>query len=511
MGLTPSHILYPSREGEIQKNEPSKTCDGAEYVKASILASLPSHVVHTLVKRYIQYMLPYYPFLHKISLWKQLDRVLGLRAQHSDSPELQESAKAAPDYDFLVIYLVLSISATLGAKNGHEARCMAFSQSLFAEGLQHFSNIARYPSEISWIQITLLLLQYASINPKSGNVWILSGFAMRNCLELGLHREVSQCENELLDPQTVDLGRRVFWTAYCMDRSICGALQRPLSIPDLAIDAGVMSAIDDNSIPPLGVDYRGNSIKDIGVCWIRYRQIQSAIIEVHFQGRELESGQSWQEWLGAIEKRLREWYENVDHDEWTSFAFTHGLASLHRPSPRNPFPSPESLLVSFESACESARLCRQQILSGYLPRLWLAAHNTFEMALVVIFCLRHNWVGITAHYDNEQIFEMTKLFTQNLLTISGQGWPEIVEYGGIYERHLAYVLEPLFRPGISTQCVQPDPERDAELTRLLYPRPATSMESKLQDGMAWNAEYLPFDQTLFNWDDHDLVYSGLDL
>jgi hypothetical protein len=108
---------------------------------------------------------------------------------------------------------------------------MAFSGSLFAEGIQHLSSKAPFPNHLAEIQSTLLILQYALINPKHANVWILSGVVMRSCLELGLHREVSDAAG--LDPSTIDMRRRVFWVAYCMGRSICSALQRPHSIPEL--------------------------------------------------------------------------------------------------------------------------------------------------------------------------------------------------------------------------------------------------------------------------------------
>lgn len=99
---------------------------------------------------------------------------------------------------------------------------------------------------------------------------------------------------------------------------------------------------------------------------------------------------------------------------------------------------------------------------------------------------------------------MTKLFTANFLTIAAQGWIEIVEYGGIYERLLGPLLNPLFKPAGGTPYV--DSEQDAELLRLLYPSPAGSKTLKLPIGAGWqDGEHLSYDFNLFNWEDEALI------
>ncbi|ETI24690.1 hypothetical protein G647_04059 [Cladophialophora carrionii CBS 160.54] len=508
MGLTPSLVLSPEAKEQAQSKTPAQNRDSEPEADVSILASLPSHVVHTLVKKYVQRMLPVHPFLYEPTIWEQLDRVL-LKIPRS------EGGRSCPqtvrlDYDFLVIYLILSVSTTLGsAKVGHGARCMAFSEALFKEGIRHLSQNAAYPSDMAWIQVTLLILQYASINPKLGNVWILSGFAMRNCLELGLHREVS--ESMGLDPLTVDLRRRIFWAAYCMDRSICAALQRPLSIPDPAIDTSVMSVLEDRCITSRGLDHRGQATKKLAIRWIEYRRVQSTIIEVHFQGRLLEPQQTWQEWLAATERRLWEWYQSdLPHDGWTEFALMHGLVMLHRPSSRVPLPSSTSMSTAFEAACSSAKSCRGQILSGYFPRPWLAAHHTFETALVVLFCLRHNFEAIALQFSPNEIFDMTKLFTSNLLTISSQGWTEVSEYAAIYERLLGPLLHAIFTRSRSVSTAY-TPEQEEELARLLYPSPAHPQELRFADvsGASVTEDLFSFDAGVFNWED-DLLANDTD-
>jgi hypothetical protein len=467
IGLTPS--LLSARDSQNKASIQTHHSEGE--VDASVLASLPSHIIRALVKKYVHHMLPIHPFLYEPTIWEQLDRVLRKIPQKTAASEIgvsQWSPTVKFDDDFLVIYLILAISATLGSATvGQAVRCLALSESLFQEGIRHLSNPDPHSSEMAWIQVTLLILQYASINPKLANVWILSGLVMRDSLELGFHRDISV--SNTLDPLTIDLRRRIFWTAYCMDRSICAALRQPLSIPDPAIDTQVMSLLPDRCITPLGLDNQCQPTKELALRWIEFRQLQSHMTEVHFQGRPLDQGQSWEDWLAAMELRLRQWYNSgLPHDGWTEFALHHGLVTVHRPSRRMPLPASTSLLVAFEAASASARSCREQIVSGYFPRPWLAAHHMFATALVVLFCLRHNYENIAQKYSPQEIFETAKLFTSNLLTIGAQDWSEISGYAGTYERLLAPLLESILTGTKPISRVY-TPEQDAELIRLLYP------------------------------------------
>ena len=492
MSLTPSMAIATGSPKEARRKSISRATNEVSCV---MLKSIPINIVRSLVKKYMTKVYPIYPVLHAPTLWQQLETVL------KALQELPDRHRAvAPSYDFLIIYLMLSISATLGsAKTGHEAKHMVFSGSLFEEGIQHLSVNAQIPSDLAGIQTTLLVLQYASINPRLANVWMLCGAAMRACLELGLHREAPDAL--AYDKLTLDLRRRVFWTAYCFDRSICSALQRPLSIPDQTIDAHYPSILDDRHIHPTGIDASGTETKMHMLRWIQFRRLQSTISEVHFQGKPLESGQTWEDWLLFMEHRLRAWYEDYnDGHELTEFTLAHGLANLHRPSPRVPMPGSRSLMVAFEAACSSAKSLRDHILTGFYRRSWLIAHHVLENSMVVLFCLRHGFDTISARFNAQQIFEMTKVFTANFLALAAQGWNEVSNYAGVYERLLGPLLESVFSgrpPSLSSF----GPAQDSELTRLLYPGPAQLDKLRFGSRSYDHEELPPFDLATLNWED----------
>ncbi|KIW91368.1 uncharacterized protein Z519_08264 [Cladophialophora bantiana CBS 173.52] len=493
MSLTPSTAIASGSPREARRKSISRS---SHEVSCTMLKSIPTPILRSLIKKYMTRVYPIYPVLHAPSLWQQLERVI--KTLH----ELPEKHRAVPpSFDFLIIYLMLSISATLGsAKTGHEAKHMVFSGSLFEEGIQHLSDKAKIPSDLAGIQVTLMVLQYASINPRLANVWMLTGAAMRACLELGLHREAPEALN--FDPLTLDLRRRLFWSAYNFDRAICSALQRPLSIPDQTIDAHFPSILDDRHIHPTGIDPTGAETKIHMLRWVHFRRLQSAMTEVHFQGKPLEPGQSWEDWLVSMERRLQAWYEDYnDGHELTEFTLAHGLTNLHRPSPRVPLPGPRSLMVAFEAACASAKSLRDHILSGFYRRSWLIAHHVLENSMVVLFCLRHGFDAISSRFSAQQIFEMTKVFTANFLALAAQGWNEVSNYAGVYERLLGPLLESVFSnrpPSLSSF----GPAQDAELTRLLYPGPAQLDKLRFGSRSGLEGEGLPaFDVGTLNWEE----------
>lgn len=506
MGLTPSSasaVVQSAISNDITRSLGYKASVSTHVPKPSqiedrVLRSMPPEIVMSLTQKFSQKVLPQYPFFHESTLWNIMHRVLTvLQSQPMEGYGTPGSTTLRPDYDFLILYIVLSVSVTLGsAKGGHESRCISLSASLFEEGIKHFSSQMHIPSDLAGLQLNLLILLYATINPRSANVWILSGAVMRSCLELGLHRE----SPEIGRPNSfaTELRRRLFWSAYCMDRSICSALQRPLSIPDAAISTHFPSTFADaeSRLPSLGVIY--------------YHQLLSEMVQVHFQGESLGDGVTWDVWTANMESKLRAWYADsrteAGSNELVEFALSRGLMILHRLSPRNPMPSQQSLLNAFEAAAASARSHKDHIFTGFFRRPWISAHHTLEAAVVLLFCLRHACATISLKFSAGQIFEMSKLFTANFLAIASQGWEEVSNYAGVYERLLGPLLEAVFSPSKNPQ-EHFGPAQDAELTRLLYPGPAHL--EKLRFGRTLPEETSPFDFSLFNFDQDILGFESM--
>ncbi|OKL64581.1 hypothetical protein UA08_00583 [Talaromyces atroroseus] len=461
MGLTPSSAKASATPTEIRRSAISpRACRSTLDTK--VLKSLPTHLAQSLIDKFIHHLLPQYPFLQPHTIRDQLSRVLKfVQCADTTSPIGSAELLQVSSYDCLTIYLIMAITVTLGSsKGGHESRCFAFSNALYEEGIQHWPSRSSIPSDLAEVQLTLLILLFASINPRAANVWVLCGTAMRLCFQLGLHREASEMKWSL-DSETLDLRRRIFWSAYCLDRSICSVLHRPLSIPDAAIDAPFPSLQEQSVVAGMSGAY---------IQWSKLHRLQSELIGVHFQAAALPDSMSWDDWLGYMEEKGRtlnkHWQVTIEGvDEMKDFSFCRFIFTLHRPSPRMSLPSQSSLLTCFEAATQWAQLAKEHFERGYFRRPWFAAHHNFEAAMVVLFSLRHSGTAIRQKFGAQHVFERTKLLTSNFLIIASQGWTEVAACAGIYERLLGPLLESVFSP----DCILHfSASQDAELTRFLY-------------------------------------------
>lgn len=180
MGLTPSSTTATlTQANSLQRASVSpKAANTPNAIGTAVLSSMPTEIVQDLIKKYVTKVLPQYPFLDESAICTHFEVVKTTLCSADNNTK-----SVSPSIDFLFVYLLLAISITLGStKGGHEARCRAFSSSLFEEGIQHLTTHMHVPSDIASLQVNLLVLLYASINPRSANVWILSGAALRSCL-----------------------------------------------------------------------------------------------------------------------------------------------------------------------------------------------------------------------------------------------------------------------------------------------------------------------------------------
>jgi hypothetical protein len=67
----------------------------------------------------------------------------------------------------------------------------------------------------------------------------LAGLALRQCIDLGYHRNSTRLRLNAY-PLRLELRRRVFWCAYAMECAAAVMLGRPIGIPDQEVDAEVL-------------------------------------------------------------------------------------------------------------------------------------------------------------------------------------------------------------------------------------------------------------------------------
>lgn len=452
-----------------------------KLVPAQVLLSLPQQLTHRLVTKFVQRFLSAFPILPESELWNALERVvkmmqecnatgvaIGLGGDAVDSI-IPTSQMLPVCFEVLVVYLVLAISLTLDSfRGGFAGRCMGLSTDLFNEGVRHLleKESPVLGDDVATLRVLLLMLQYAMINPQCANVSIVGGLATELCLKLGLDRETPW--TTVVDAETVELRRQLFWAWYCLESTVCSSLLLPLSIQDESITtqlpataemSGPLMVPAPQAVPPpslsalplpsaSGGEVFGEATQH-SILLTQFHRRRNRILEVHFQDAPLplEFGGSFAAWQRSTESELRAWYDlqvrhvGSDISELTEYGLAHTMILLHRATPRNPNPSPESILRAFEAAATMGRILLDDSTNGgFLRRRYLSAHHTFDVAMVALFCLRHGRSAIRAHFNIQRIFEITKLFTSNFLALAAQGWADGSTSAGDYECLLAPVL-----------------------------------------------------------------------
>ncbi|KAF4501870.1 transcription activator acu-15 [Fusarium agapanthi] len=208
--------------------EPPKYNAGASYIRA-----------------YLALVHPLYPFLNVERLW-QLHRSITKRRGG------QESA-CAEQIDLTIMHLVYAIGSRCLQLLQKSSISSTVSEGHFLRAMEHIRQDLKFTSTKS-IEVTLLLAIHSMRSPYGRRilmkvpfthvVWHLAGLAIRQCLELGLHKQ------RLVDRQNIEVDhhrKRLFWSAYIFERKTALVLGRPFALSDEEIDLSLPADMDDGN------------------------------------------------------------------------------------------------------------------------------------------------------------------------------------------------------------------------------------------------------------------------
>ncbi|KAF5639364.1 transcription activator acu-15 [Fusarium sp. NRRL 52700] len=198
--------------------EPPKYNAGASYIRA-----------------YLTLVHPLYPFLNVERLW-QLHRSITKR-RGGQEPACTEQI------DLTIMHMVYAIGSRCLQLLQKSSISTTVSEGHFLRAMEHIRQDLKFTSTKS-IEVTLLLAIHSMRSPYGTSVWHLAGLAIRQCLELGLHKQ------RLVDRQNMEMDhhrKRLFWSAYIFERKTALVLGRPFALSDEEIDLPLPTDMDDNS------------------------------------------------------------------------------------------------------------------------------------------------------------------------------------------------------------------------------------------------------------------------
>ncbi|KIW05924.1 uncharacterized protein PV09_03117 [Verruconis gallopava] len=200
----------------------TKTFD--QLVASARLAELaPPDMALKLIEGYVKHLSTQYPIIH--SPW--------LRKLYS------KPISSLNIFELCILHLVYANSGRILEAIGEPGDFHADQH--YEAALQHVDFVLAL-RDIRSVQILLLLALYCLRGSRNPGAWTLAGLAVRQCIELGLHRKSSHDEITI----EKELNARAFWSCYYLDRGVSVALGRPPAISDGDIDAEFPLDIDEH-------------------------------------------------------------------------------------------------------------------------------------------------------------------------------------------------------------------------------------------------------------------------
>lgn len=393
----------------------------------------------TFTNTYFEIVHPQYPFLHRPTFDACLEAVYHNDSKHTVSNLPPGYTMSAARFH---VYLVLSIGASiLSTRLGTRFD----SDGYFSASMTALADI-RLTRSVQSIQSALLLAMKSLQAPGGWNIWYLNATVVATCVDLGLHRKLAVLPGH---ESTAALKRRVFWSAYALDRNVCIALGRPFGILEGSYDVELPdegdndeelttpTSLSQSSFSPSAGTARASFSGSIyllriirAIAIIRNRIYQ--ISQTHFHGHSDLS-----EWQLATHRHIMELRDQArtslggirrgsnsgaGHQIQTlDLKYHEAVQLLFRPSPTFPGPSSFALQQCFQSAVDTLRIYSKMKRFRELPYTYLTALSIFLSGITMLYAYRNCREVQSA--TGKDLFQEDIASCSLLLADLGQRWP----------------------------------------------------------------------------------------
>ncbi|KIW38128.1 uncharacterized protein PV06_10088 [Exophiala oligosperma] len=391
-----------------------------------IPAPLPDQIFGGLLAdAYFAHVHPQYPFLHRptFDFWES--SVHGASASNT-SPDTTHA---------YFVYMVYAVGALVSP-----ALSPSSAESLYATGELYFEKVVGLEG-LESIQAILCCAMYSMRSSSGVSIWTLSGLALRQCTELGLHRKIPWAASGR-DVLATQIQRRVFWVAYNLDRIAAVSTGRPFGIAEDDIDVELPEDVNDEDITPTGLlatprtsHTEHPTTISAGLHNIRLRRIWVSIQTVIYPTHG-DPPQSPENVVAEdLKDRLNSWYAQCPlpqtgnfafgSKQWFSLTYHHTIILIHRQQlvshARNNFqPSDDMTPIYLECARSASTLCQmyQELYFGVTVGYTTGAlHVLFLGGLTFLYCL---WVseGCRLAYRRDTVAAICTACTVSLVIMT---------------------------------------------------------------------------------------------
>lgn len=353
---------------------------------------LPAELIFKLEESFFDHRWPSLPFLHRPAFRRQHLGVF-----------LENREQANPTS----VFLVLMVSAMGAIDLARYDRSLKDLPILcFAVAMGHHFDKAMRNEGLETIQC-LLLVAWFSMNRSCGiNAWHAAGQAMRAAIALGLHRE-STHNTERLSVLQREMRKRIFWSAYSIDRNVSLALGRPPAIRDADINVEIPECLTDDdlltNVEPLDRKSCGPMPHDISafIHIVHLRRLRSRIQDTLYPAKVSLTDTEIQQARAAMHQELDTWAASAPRynqakvltfqtNEWFQITYSQSLLLLYRPSPACPVANQEALHICAENAISLITSYSSLYAKNKMSYTWITVHSLLMASITMLYTL---WVS----------------------------------------------------------------------------------------------------------------------
>ncbi|EXJ96365.1 hypothetical protein A1O1_01491 [Capronia coronata CBS 617.96] len=410
------------------------------------LRAIPAHVADFLLENYISRQMPQHPIFYEP--W--------LRSCHSavihHTGRDGEMISAATPYEIYTISLIMAISLSTAAR-AQFARVNSMAFELFNHAKTYIPEVLT--NDFVGLQAIVLLYTYVMTNPAAANLYLMGSYMMQACIDLGLHYEQPDDDIDLI---TLDLRRRVFWTAWSVDISCSTVFRRKPTLLAKDIAAGYPSELEDGAIHSTHIDPNGRRSKIMFTGTLEFRHVTAELNSVLSNTHALPpTFGPLETWMDTMEKRIHTWATQIRQDaeantdprlaaQWTEMSIFCDISepliilTLYRPCPRINHPKTHNLIKAFYASIGVVRGYMRQTNAefGSSKYIFHSCHHVFSAAMVFLHTLRECPSLVASMCTPTELEEYMSSFS-DLFSLLAPKWPASLKCLEEYLR----LLEPL--------------------------------------------------------------------
>ncbi|KAJ5638213.1 hypothetical protein N7490_008092 [Penicillium lividum] len=347
-----------------------------------------------LLQTYMERVNPRYPFIYEESFLEWYSSWKDLKQSGDDLP-------VGEQWKSFFVQMAFAVSLLIAAQVSPEERNL--SNTLYSIALLSLSAVFERPDPVLHVQAYLMCTIHALHSPSSQTVLTMISTTMRCCVISQLHHRPAD-ELLILDASTllqVQIRRRVFWSAYSIDRLISWIYHVPCSVVDENIQTQLFDNISDHEIRTWEVRQaviestpRQTSVSS-ALHLIRVRRIQSRILAIMMRGDYNRTFAPHYGWRLHMLEELDQWRNQLQpHSDpeargytsqgWVGMAYNYTILLLHRPTKDNV----RGLVGEkcLQACAEILSVFRQYQKDRQTAQLWPGLLSQFGIGITLLYC-----------------------------------------------------------------------------------------------------------------------------